>query len=325
MTDATVKLSELLSAARERRTVDDALGVPRRAPSKKTLLSTTTSRSYLSSNSFIQASHDSLCVSDPGGEVSPDLAASMRLVRSYAAKVKQLPPNPEPTAFPPFQPPQGNSFIDRSRAGSFRDRFVSPEAGSVRDRGCSLRKERLRLRQSLSSPPPPMSRERSPEPSRSILRTKYFPLERAPSGSNVLLRTASSPDEELSANQARLSANDGPAPRPRSDVIRPSLRLASPPPPYRRASTGGMPTSPAASHRRLPTLLHENAVKTPSVAAPAFPAARHVAAPRRRRSSTTDVSRAPVRQWEPLAWLIPEAAPPASSSKRLLVRVGARQ
>ena len=321
MTDATAKLSELLSAARERRTMDDALGVPRRAPSTKTLLCTTNARSYLSANSFIQASYDSLNVSDPGGEESPDLVASMRLVRSYAAKVKQLPPSPETTAFPPSQLPQGDSFIDRSRAGSFRDRFVSPEAGSGRDRGSSFRKERLRLRQSLASPPPSMSRERCPEPSSSILRAKYFLPERAPSGNDVLLRTSSSPE--------RVIADDSPPPRPRSDVIRPSLRIASPPPSYRRASTGCMPTGPAASHRRLPTLLHasENAAKTPSVAAPAFPAARHVATPRRRRrSSTSDVYGAPVRQWEPLAWLHPEAAPPAPfSSKRLLVRGGARR
>jgi len=39
------------------------------------------------SNSNIQASYDSLSMSDSGGDESPDLAVSMRRLRSYAAKV----------------------------------------------------------------------------------------------------------------------------------------------------------------------------------------------------------------------------------------------
>ena len=93
---------------------------------------------------------------------------------------------------PSFQPSQGDSFIDRQRVESFRDRFL-PEGAPFRDRGCSFRRERLCRRQSetpsLSSPPPPVSREsrkRSPESSRSILRAKYFPPQRAPNGTSSL-------------------------------------------------------------------------------------------------------------------------------------------
>ncbi|KAJ1477164.1 hypothetical protein T484DRAFT_3641743 [Baffinella frigidus] len=233
MTDATAKLSKLLSAARGRRTLDDAMGFLRREPSTKTLLSTTNARSYLSANSFLKTSDGASSAFDQG---SPDLTASMRLVRSYAALVKQMPPSPETAAFsifPTLQAPQGDSFIDRGRVESFRDRFIAPK-----DRGCSLRKERLRRRQSISSPLPPVSLERSPEPfpepCRSILRAKYFSLERAPSGNNVLFKAASAFAE------TRLIADDGPPARPRSDEIRPSARLASPR--LRRGSTGFIDT-----------------------------------------------------------------------------------
>ncbi|KAJ1477165.1 hypothetical protein T484DRAFT_1906720 [Baffinella frigidus] len=240
MTDATAKLSKLLSAARGRRTLDDAMGFLRREPSTKRLLSTTNARSYLSANSFLKTPDGASSASDPG---SPDLAASMRLVRSYAALVKQMPPSPETAAFsnfPTLQAPQGDSFIDRGRVESFRDRFLAPQ-----DRGCAFRcafrKERLRRRQSLSSPPPPVSLERSPEPfpepCRSILRVKYFSLERTPSGNNVLFKAGSALAE------TRLITQDGPLARTRSDEIRPSPRLASPP--LRRGSFG-FPSSPPA-------------------------------------------------------------------------------
>ena len=52
MNDATDKLSELLSAVRGRRTLDDALGFFRREPSTKTLLSTKNASAHPSTNSF---------------------------------------------------------------------------------------------------------------------------------------------------------------------------------------------------------------------------------------------------------------------------------
>ena len=321
MKDATDKLSELLSAARGRRTLDDALGVVRREPSTKTLLSTANSRTYLSCNSFLKAADGSRSASDPDGGESPDLAASMRLVRSYAARVKQMPPSePTPSAFPPYQPLQCNSFVIRSRGGSFRDRFLSlEEGGSFRDRGASFRSERLRRRQWLASPP--MSRERSPEPSRSMQRAPYPSPERAP---NVLFNAGSLP-----------------------------LRRAS----TGFISTGlqGYPPA-AASQRRPPALLPagedaDTADKTVSRAD------QTVAAPPRhpRRSSTSDISSntsntsksiyarraAPVprtknqepstvRQSKPLGRLIPEFAlppgggpAPSSSISRFHVRGGA--
>ncbi|KAJ1491952.1 hypothetical protein T484DRAFT_1742711 [Baffinella frigidus] len=308
MTDATAKLSELLSAARGRRMLDDAMGVVRREPSTKTLLS----------NSFIKASD--ICTStasDPD-----DLDASMRLVRLYASRVKQLPPSLEPTAFnfPPSKP-QGDSFIDRGHVGSFRDRFNSPKAG------CSFRRERLLRRQSLSSPRPSVSRERSPEPFNSIMRAKYF---FSPEPEQILKATSALAETRLT--------EDGVPARPRSFTIRPSPLLASPPLLPRRLSTGmsGYPPT-AGSHRRLPTLLpavlpaSEDAVKTVKTVKTvtarnvAPPASHHSsfagprAVPRPRRSSTSDIN---ARR---ALWLIPDALPPASSSsKRLNVRGGAR-
>ena len=309
MNDATAKLSELLSAVRGRRTLEDALGFLRREPSTKTRLSTTYASAHPSANSFLDVLDGSRSTFDPTGGQSPDLEASMRLVRSYAARVKKMAPSPGPTPFnnfPPFQPSQGDSFIDRERVGSFRDRFLSPQGATFRDRGCSFRRERLRRRQpkdqSPSSPPPPVSRESreiSPEPSRSILRAKYFPPQRAPSGNNV-----------------SLIPQDSPPARPKSYEILPSMRLASPPP--RRASTGCVSTGVHG----YPPAAASDAVKTvcPSVAAAASPASRHAAVPRRRRSATADLC----AHRPPLAWPILDALPPAPSSKRFHVRGGAR-
>ncbi|KAJ1491953.1 hypothetical protein T484DRAFT_1772696 [Baffinella frigidus] len=172
MTDATAKLSELLSAARGRRI---------------TLRSTTNALSYLTAN----------ISSYPN-----DFAASLRLVRSHAACVKQL---PRSDTFALSQPPQGDSFIDRGRVSSVFRQEVP-------------REERLRCRQSLSSPRPPVRKatsERYLEPSSSIIRAKYLAPERAPSKIRVFGRT-------------------------RSEEISPAPRLSSPP--VRRASTGLLAT-----------------------------------------------------------------------------------
>jgi len=59
MKDAPAKLSELLPVAIGRRTLHGASGVLRHEPSTKTLLSPTNASSYLSSNSFLEASHGS--------------------------------------------------------------------------------------------------------------------------------------------------------------------------------------------------------------------------------------------------------------------------
>ncbi|KAJ1484087.1 hypothetical protein T484DRAFT_1746792 [Baffinella frigidus] len=112
-----------------------------------------------------------------------------------------MPRSHEPTAFdafPPAQLPQGNSFIDRGH-GSFR-------------------RESLRRRQSLSSPPPPLSRERSPEPSRSILLAKTFSPERAPSRSNVLIKAFSPLAEtHLALGRTRFSLRRALPRRPSDD------------------------------------------------------------------------------------------------------------
>ena len=256
MTDATAKLSELLSAAKGRRTRDDALGFLRREPSTKTILSTTNSRSHrflLVSRTDLSlskakasngTSRSSSISSDPDGGESPDLAESMRLVRSYAARVKKMTPSPEPASFPPCQPPQGDSFLDRGRGGSF------------------FRRESIHRRQSLSSPP--VTRERSPEPASSILRAQYFSPERAASGSNAPF-------------VARLVVEDGPALHGRPHYppsCQPQARLPgtssgaevcpSPPSvhesrhaprlsalPFRRASLGSISTGLQGSQLRL--------------------------------------------------------------------------
>ena len=114
--DATAKLSEVLSTERGRRTLHDASGFLRREPSTKTILSTTNARSYPSSNSFIQASYDSLSVTDSdGGELS-DLAVSMKLVHSYAARVKQIPPSPKPNHFSSEWAPSGSNVLFKAAA-----------------------------------------------------------------------------------------------------------------------------------------------------------------------------------------------------------------
>jgi len=59
MKDTTAKLSELLSVAIGRRTLDDASGVLRHEPSTKTLRPPTNTSSCLSSNSFLEASYGS--------------------------------------------------------------------------------------------------------------------------------------------------------------------------------------------------------------------------------------------------------------------------
>jgi len=253
MTDATAKLSELLSAARERRTMDDALGFPRRKPSTKTILSITHSRSHrflvpANSKAPVGNSRPSSISSDPDGGESPDLAASMRLVRSYAARVRKMTPSPEPTAFPPFQPPQGNSFIDRSRRGAFR-------------------RESLHRRQSLSSPP--VTRERSPEPASSFLRAQPEPTSKVPFKETTFLapRLIVEKMQGFSEEKGLIAVGSPPA-RTSSDASLPAPHLS--PLPFRRASTGLISTGlhdrfpPAGSRRRLLSLPppDEEAVKT---------------------------------------------------------------
>ncbi|KAJ1495879.1 hypothetical protein T484DRAFT_1740638 [Baffinella frigidus] len=268
MPDATVHLSELLSAVRGRRTQDDPVGLLRREPSSKTLLCTTNSRSYFSPNSLLKASDGSSTASDPDGEESLDLPASMRLVRAYAARVKKMPPSPETTpfgAFPPFPAPQGGSFLNRGRGGFFR-------------------RESLHR---LSSPT--VSRERSSERSRSILRAKYFSPEQAPSGSNVPFKAASALVE------TRIIEGDGPPPLRRAEFISSGLQVYPP---------------AAASQRRLPAPPPESGdAVSANAATAAAPVSRHVSIQRRRWASTSDLS----------------ALPPApSSSKRFHVRGGER-
>jgi len=158
MTDVTTKLSELLAAARGRRAMDDALGL-KREHSTKTILSTANSKSYRclleTSSSMLPPREPSSSASESSSGESPeDLAASMRLVRSYALRVKQMPPSPEPTIFGAFPPPRGDSFIDRGRERSFRDRFLSTEGGSLGGRRGSCRSEHLRRNSDESCGPP---------------------------------------------------------------------------------------------------------------------------------------------------------------------------
>ena len=250
MADATAKLSELLSAARERRTIDDALGFPRRKPSTKTILSITHSRTHrcllpAKSKPSVDNSRPSSISSDPDGGESPDLAASMRLVRSYAARVRKMTPSPEPTAFPPFQPHQGNSFIDRSRKGAFR-------------------RESLHRRQSLSSPP--VTRERSPEPASSFLRAQHLSPEPAPTVSSkattfLAPRLIAEKMQGFSEEKDLIAVGSPPA-RASSDASLPAPHLC--PLPFRRASTGLISTGlhdrflPVGPRRRLLSLPSQN-------------------------------------------------------------------
>ncbi|KAJ1478421.1 hypothetical protein T484DRAFT_1961149 [Baffinella frigidus] len=188
--DATTKLSELLSAARGRRTLDDALGFLRCEPRTKTILSTKNSRHFRSletSSSLDSTADPPSSPSDPDGGKSPDLAASMRLVRSYAASVKKMPSNPDGFLIP----------------------FLSPAGGSGPQTRGSFRRESLRrmlsLRQSL---PPPC--QNSPGRPTSILRPTYFSPER-----NVLFKAAT-------VLVTRLIAEQGPPVRPFSDESRPA-------------------------------------------------------------------------------------------------------
>lgn len=112
MADATAKLSELLSAAGGCRTLDDALGSPRREPS------------------FLDKASDGSS-SDPDSGQSPELSASMRLVRSYAARVKQMPPwLPEPATFGGRRrqslPVSREEWLEPSRS-TLRPTYFSPE------------------------------------------------------------------------------------------------------------------------------------------------------------------------------------------------------
>ena len=236
----------------------------------------------------------------------------MRLVRSYALRVKQKPPSPEPTTFGAFPPPQCDSFLDRDREGSFRDRFLSTEGGSFQDRGGSFRSEHLRRRRQSLASPWDLSRERSPEPARSILREEKIQTERA---SNVLAKAAT-------MLATRLIAEDHASARASSDESR------CPP-----AARGGL-------QRHLPALLPSDKVDAPvkSVAradtkVTAAPAAHHLAVPRRRRSSTSDISSNSsnsihARRVAPPVWLIPDALPHApsasNSGKRFHVRGSVR-
>ena len=145
MADATTKLSELLSAVRGRRAHQDAMGFLRRKSSSKTILPTTHASSHpslLASRTATSLLHAAGGTSDPssissetdGGESPEDLGASMRLVRSYAARVKQMPPHPGPTAFsafPPSQPPQRCFRFKEAVEDSIRRRrFSSPQVSS---------------------------------------------------------------------------------------------------------------------------------------------------------------------------------------------------
>ena len=81
-------ITDLLSAAKGRRTLlDDAMGLLRHEPSTKTILSTMQSLSfrYLVG----EGTSSSLFEASDGGK-SPDHAASTRIARPYAARVKKM-------------------------------------------------------------------------------------------------------------------------------------------------------------------------------------------------------------------------------------------
>ena len=254
--NATSKFSELLSAVRGRRTMHDALGLLRREPTTKTILSITNSRYHRFLPPANSKAPDgnwrpSSISSDPDGGESPDLAACMRIVRSYAARVRKMTPSPETAAS--FQPPQGGS-IDRIR-------------------GESLRRESLRRRQSLSSPP--VTRERSPEPGSSFLRAQHLSSERA---TNVFFEATTFLATRLIADfseEKGLIAVGSPPARASSDESLPAPRISSLL--FSRASTGVISTGlhdhlpPAGSQRRLlslppPTKEAVKSVKTRKVA-----------------------------------------------------------
>ena len=237
MTDATAKLSALLSAARERRALDDALGYLKAEPIKKTILSTTHSHAYRcllgsgTSSSLPEASdHD-------GGKSPEDLAASMRLVRAYAARIKQMDLQPAPTSFGASPSPQ----------------VVSLGGGSFRDQGCSFRVHSIRRRQSLSSL----------EPSRNVLRPEQA------SSSSGLFKAAFKAAAELVKRPKlplKLLVAASLSPDENQGSPRQAFRSLSTPP-LRRASTGCISTGvqghpPAAGSQCRLLTPPEDAVST---------------------------------------------------------------
>jgi len=160
---------------------------------------------------------------DPGtndhfsdGGKSPDLAASMKIVRSYASRVKHKPPSPEPTtsgASPPFP-------------STFRRLLQRPRP--LEESGRGLRRARKK-REPPQAPPLPTGGVTQ--------RPCYFSAERAPlkpSGSNVLLPLPPLPP--VTEVPARTSSEEN----------RPAPRLASPP--LSRASSSI--NEPVARRRR---------------------------------------------------------------------------
>ena len=194
-------------------------GYLRREPTKTTL-STTHSRAYrsLAQGRLLKASNVDASFASNGAGSPLDVEASMRVVHAYATKVKKMTPSPEPSpfgAFPPFQPLQGDSFIDRGRGMPFRHQvkhmapspeptpFVAfPPRISVQD---SCRSKHLRHRQSIFMA---VSCDRSPEevvPGEasvtSVLRRRSIPRTQ----NTFDLRSLVSPTDSPPANMSSLA------------------------------------------------------------------------------------------------------------------------
>ena len=161
------------------------------------------------------------------GAKSPGLAESLRLVRSYAARVKQKPPFTEPSTFeaaPPFP-------------STFRQLLQKPRP--LEESDWRLR----RLPRKERSPP-----QAPPFPAGSVIRRPcYFPPELG------LFETA----------VARINATGSPLARTSSEEGRPAPRLSSPPPPISRASSTSHGTVAHFSRRAAPDLFSLDLPLTP--------------------------------------------------------------
>jgi len=239
--------------------------------------------------------------SSDGGK-SPDLAASMRMVRSYAARVKQLPPSPMPAtlgAVPPFP-------------STFRQLLHRPQPPAESDwRRRRFRKERE----------PPKAPRKETEPP----KAPRAPPERAPRVSNLVFKAAVG--LVITKPQARPSSEASrPAPRLPGFMARGGSlpKMAGPPQsldppaegpqcrPLTFRPAGQDPVKKKTRHAILPASRHGNALRDLT--------SDHFS---RRAAPDPDCLNSPLASRRPDE-LLPAAASSSASSKRFHVRGGAR-
>ena len=240
--------------------------------------------------------------SSDGGK-SPDLAASMRLVRSYAARVKQLPPSPMPSTLDAVQP----------FPSTFRRLLQRPQPPE----GDDWRRRRLRKEKE-----PPKAPRKETEPPKA-------PRERVPRVSNLLFKAAVGLVIRKGGPPARPSSGESrPAPRLSGVIVRAGSlpRMAAPlqslDPPAEGRQRRPPTSSPAGQDCKDPVKKNNRNANSP--------ASRHGNAPRgftsdqfsRRATPDPDCLKSPLASRRPDE-LLP-AANLSASSKRFHVRGGAR-